>query len=159
SEIRTALLPCSANRTAVSVEFLVPRTGHDLAAIGARYAGIYKRLWDQDEAMMMRRDRIIEARRRTRSANPRGRTLGRESEVRARAPLIVRFGGEPFRIVDLEGELLAHAVTCPHWLGPLDQAAVVDGCVRCPWHGYRFDVRTGLSADGRNLSLPRPPRI
>ena len=34
-------------------------------------------------------------------------------------------------------------------LGPLEEAAVEDGCVRCPWHGYRFDLRTGAC-----LALP-----
>jgi nitrite reductase/ring-hydroxylating ferredoxin subunit len=33
---------------------------------------------------------------------------------------------------------------CPHFGGPLDDAPVDDrGIVTCPWHGYRFDVRTG----------------
>jgi nitrite reductase/ring-hydroxylating ferredoxin subunit len=31
--------------------------------------------------------------------------------------------------------------------------------VRCPWHDYAFDVRTGQSADGRNLSLATPPSL
>ena len=55
--------------------------------------------------------------------------------------------------------LMAYAATCPHWLGPLDATPVVDGCVRCPWHGYRFDVRSGGSADGRGLRLATPPRV
>jgi nitrite reductase/ring-hydroxylating ferredoxin subunit len=36
---------------------------------------------------------------------------------------------------------------------------VQDGCVRCPWHDYVFDIRTGESADGRNLALATPPKI
>ena len=46
-----------------------------------------------------------------------------------------------------------------HWLGPLEDAAVHDGCITCPWHGYRFDVRTGASADGRGLRLGAAPRV
>jgi nitrite reductase/ring-hydroxylating ferredoxin subunit len=108
---------------------------------------------------MMRRERVLARRRRSRGRNPRSKVLGLIADVRARVPLVVEFGGEPFRIVELEGRLVAHAATCPHWLGPLDQAMVVDGCIRCPWHGYRFDVRTGASADGRGLSLPRAPEV
>jgi nitrite reductase/ring-hydroxylating ferredoxin subunit len=44
-------------------------------------------------------------------------------------------------------------------LGPLGDARVVDGCVECPWHGYRFDMRTGRSADGRGLRLATVGRI
>ncbi len=56
------------------------------------------------------------------------------------------------RTVVIGGVTLRHATVCPHLGGPLD-GPVVDGCVTCPWHGYRFDVRTGCSADGRRLSL------
>jgi nitrite reductase/ring-hydroxylating ferredoxin subunit len=32
---------------------------------------------------------------------------------------------------------------CPHLEGPLFQGSVADGCVTCPWHYWRFDLRTG----------------
>lgn len=80
--------------------------------------------------------------------------------VAAVAPgLVFTFGRERFRLDELDGILVAHGVTCPHWLGPLDTVPVVDGCVRCPWHGYAFDVATGRSADGRDLRLARAPSV
>jgi nitrite reductase/ring-hydroxylating ferredoxin subunit len=30
---------------------------------------------------------------------------------------------------------------------------VVDGVIQCPWHGYRFDVRTGANLDGHPCRL------
>jgi nitrite reductase/ring-hydroxylating ferredoxin subunit len=54
---------------------------------------------------------------------------------------------------------VAHATLCPHRLGPLHECAVEDGALRCPWHGYRFDVRTGESLSGRRLRLPPAPRV
>jgi nitrite reductase/ring-hydroxylating ferredoxin subunit len=45
-------------------------------------------------------------------------------------------------------------------LAPLaDVEPDADGCITCPWHGYRFDIATGLSADGRGLRLGPCPRI
>ncbi len=36
--------------------------------------------------------------------------------------------------------------TCPHQGGPLGDGDFVDGAtVACPWHGWTFDVRTGLN--------------
>ena len=31
---------------------------------------------------------------------------------------------------------------CPHQGGPLGEGAIENGLLRCPWHGWEFDVRT-----------------
>ena len=63
---------------------------------------------------------------------------------------------EPIEITLLEhaGELLAHAVVCPHQGGPLDEAPLEAGAVVCPWHGYRFDCATGLGPAGQRCRMP-----
>jgi nitrite reductase (NADH) small subunit len=33
--------------------------------------------------------------------------------------------------------------SCPHVGGPLVDGAIHDGCVVCPWHGWRYDLRSG----------------
>lgn len=159
SQIRTRLTALGPHRTAIEVGFYVPETRPErLAVIGARYAEAYARLWDEDEAMMIAREAAL-ARR---AAGPRVSEpllLGPISMLRARLPLMVDLGGERFRMLELDGEIVVHGATCPHWLAPLDDAPVSGGIVRCPWHGYRFDARTGCSADGRALRLARPPRL
>ena len=37
---------------------------------------------------------------------------------------------------------------CAHAGGPLDEGMLVDGCVECPWHGSRFEIRTGRRRRG-----------
>ena len=44
---------------------------------------------------------------------------------------------------------------CTHRGGPLHDGEVVDGCVECPWHGSRFDRRTGAVTAGP-ASAPQP---
>ncbi len=46
--------------------------------------------------------------------------------------------------------------TCPHQGGPLGEGTVEDCVLRCPWHGWAFDARTGASADG-NQDVPAFP--
>jgi thiamine pyrophosphate-dependent acetolactate synthase large subunit-like protein/nitrite reductase/ring-hydroxylating ferredoxin subunit len=36
---------------------------------------------------------------------------------------------------------------CPHQGGPLAEGALEDGLLRCPWHGWGFDTRTGESTE------------
>jgi nitrite reductase/ring-hydroxylating ferredoxin subunit len=159
SEIRTALTQRAAHETDIDVGFHVPETDTArLSWIGARYIETYRRLWDEDEAMMRGRERAL--RRRRPRTTARRRRLGGLAEVRARLPLLVTFGGERFRVVELDGALVAHGADCPHWLGPLDQAPLErGGVVRCPWHGYAFDVASGRSCDGRGLRLAEAPRV
>jgi nitrite reductase/ring-hydroxylating ferredoxin subunit len=161
TEIWTTLTPDGDSRgTRVEVEFLVPGIAPERApAIGEGYVRLYTRLWDEDEGMIVRRETLLGGARAARARSRAPVSLGPVEALRARLPAIVRFDGLPFRVVEVEGKLFAHATLCPHLLGPLDSAEVEDGCVRCPWHGYRFDVRTGASAEGRRLRLAPAPRV
>ena len=64
-----------------------------------------------------------------------------------------------YRVVKIDGALFAHATTCPHMLGPLQDATLEDGQVQCPWHGFRFDVRTGQCVSGQRCRLAPAPEI
>jgi nitrite reductase/ring-hydroxylating ferredoxin subunit len=48
-------------------------------------------------------------------------------------------------LFNVDGTFHAIDDTCPHQGGPLGEG-FLDGCVvTCPWHGWRFDVTTGVS--------------
>lgn len=159
TEIWTRLAP-RGDVTDIEVEFLVPDVAPERAdAIGSAYTKLYAGLWDEDEGMMQERERQLALRAGAALPGPREIDLGEDDQVRARAPFSVEVGGRSFRVVEVAGELLAHSTVCPHRLGPLGDIPIEDGCVRCPWHGYRFDVRTGRSSDGRRLRLAPAPRM
>jgi nitrite reductase/ring-hydroxylating ferredoxin subunit len=158
TEIWTRLQPLAADRTRIEVEFLLPGIPPARReALGRAYLQLYTLLWDQDQAMMSRRAAQLAA--RTEPALAGSVPLGPLEALRARLPVLLKLGGRGFRVVEIEGELFAYAAECPHRRGPLEDAALEAGCVRCPWHGYRFDVRTGRSADGRRLRLAPAPRV
>ena len=158
TEIWTLLATRDADRTAVEVRFYLPRTDpQKLAELGEAYRLAYTRLWDADERMMRRREALSGW-----SARPLRRPvpLGPIAELRPRLPLTLEIDGTPLRILTLEdGEIVAHSTVCPHWRGPLDACLPQLGILRCPWHGYRFDLRTGLSADGRSYRLVPAVRV
>jgi nitrite reductase/ring-hydroxylating ferredoxin subunit len=162
TEIWTHLDPQAVDRTTIRVEFCVqPLPEQKLRALGKNYVLLYTTLWSQDESMMQARELALrETSAASRNlADPDPIALGPQALLRERLPVAIEFAGEWFRIVEVEGELLAHGLRCPHLLGPLDQCDLVDGRIICPWHGYAYDVSTGRSADGRGLRLAQAPRI
>ena len=62
---------------------------------------------------------------------------------------------EGLRVVvfNVDGEFAAVDSRCPHLGGPLEEGTLEDGIVRCPWHGWKFDPRTGRSPLNPEASL------
>jgi nitrite reductase/ring-hydroxylating ferredoxin subunit len=157
TEIVTRLATPDAAHTDVSVAFHVPgASGRAREAVGRGYVQLYARLWDQDEAMLMRRTALLagEAPGPPRPGARAPLALGPVDALRARLPLRVDVGGDAFRVLAHEGRLLAHPLVCPHQGGPLDDARVEAGAVVCPWHGYRFDCATGRGPAGQRCRMP-----
>jgi nitrite reductase/ring-hydroxylating ferredoxin subunit len=174
TEILTTLDPIAPRATAITVAFAVPGIEPSLvSAVGDAYVRAYTRLWDEDEAMMRRRQTIVERPkpRPASSATADVVRLGPLDALRARLPLVIDLPGRRVRLVavdgdglgdgvgDVVGDIMAHDTICPHLGGPLDDAPVEDGCVRCPWHGYRFVVRSGENADARACRLAPAARV
>jgi nitrite reductase/ring-hydroxylating ferredoxin subunit len=63
-------------------------------------------------------------------------------------PGSVRRAG-PWAVGNRDGELFAVSRRCRHQLADLSQGSVdADGCLVCPWHQSRYDVRTGEMVSG-----------
>ena len=87
--------------------------------------------------------------------------VAKASEVVPGAMKLVRVAGREIGIFNLNGEYFALSNRCPHAGGPLCSGKIVglvqsDGpgnyrlsrrqeFLRCPWHGWEFDIRTGQS--------------
>ena len=57
-------------------------------------------------------------------------------------------GDVPVALFNVAGTVYAIDNVCPHAGGPLSHGVRSGPCgefVTCPWHGWRFDVRTGQS--------------
>jgi nitrite reductase/ring-hydroxylating ferredoxin subunit len=159
-EIWTHVDARGERETRVEVEFLVPGLPPGGASkIGEHFVALYTRLWDEDEAMMVRRAEQLAARRARAAGERAALALGTLADLKSRLPLVVEHAGERFRIVEHAGRLVAHAAVCPHRLGPLEEAPVRDGRVVCPWHGYAFDVASGRECSGRRLRLAAAPHV
>lgn len=82
--------------------------------------------------------------------------LGALAEFPVGSPVRRAVGEVPVVVVrEADGELRALADRCAHQAGPLSEGEVVDGCLRCPWHGSMFRLADGWNVRGPATS-PQP---
>jgi len=118
------IVPTATDACRMSFRFFAPDTPEtDRTAAGAFYVALFDRLVDEDEPKMMYRARAL---REGPSAH------------RARRAVVLR-----------DGSTHAVPLVCPHQGLPLDCEPDEAGIMQCPWHGYRFDVRTGVCISGQ----------
>ena len=90
---------------------------------------------------------------------------------------VVEIAGRSIGVFNVNGEYFALRNRCPHQGGPLCEGTLgawiasdvpgeyalsrVDEMLRCPWHGWEFDLRTGQSwwAPERRRVRPYPVSV
>jgi len=161
TEILTRLEPREKWKTQIIVEFHVPGVPAAMvSSVGAAYTRLYAHLWGEDEAMMIRRQALLDtAPPRAADVKPLRILLGPVAALRRRVPFLVEANGDTLRVVELNGEVVAHSTTCPHRGGPLHDVPLEDGCLTCPWHGYRYDVGSGKNLSGHACHLAAALRL
>ncbi len=87
--------------------------------------------------------------------------VARADEIAPGQRLIVNLEGRSIGVFNIGGELVAIRNSCPHQGGPLCEGVLTGlakpsqpgeyryerrgEIVRCPWHGWEFDLRSGQS--------------
>lgn len=61
--------------------------------------------------------------------------------------MVVELKGNRIALFNINGEFYAIDNTCPHRGGPLGEGYCdpTNMTVQCPWHGWTFNVQTGVS--------------
>ena len=161
TEIWTHAFSLAERSTLVVVDFFVPGA-QESAVIRLRdyYYRLYAQLYDEDVAMMTVRQTELD---RIRAGQPSGKAtrvvIGEIAELHAQLPLETEFAGMLFKIIELDGKLVAFSARCAHLMGPLGEGRIENGVVECPWHGYRFDIRSGQCISGGACSLAPAPTV
>lgn len=118
------IVPTGPECCKMSFRFFVPDSPKtDRGAAGDFYVKLFNRLVDEDEPKMIYRSRAL------RDGPP---------AHKARRTVTLQDGSE-------------HSVplVCPHQGLPLDCEPDAAGIIQCPWHGFRFDVRSGKCVSGQ----------
>ncbi len=65
------------------------------------------------------------------------------SDIQPGTMRYVEVDGLPIALANVGGTIYAFGDACRHEGGPLSAVALIGDTVTCPWHGWRYDVRTG----------------
>ncbi len=57
--------------------------------------------------------------------------------------------GQVLAIFRSDGRLFAMDGMCAHQGGPIAQGEVQHGCVTCPWHGWQYELDSGIQTINR----------
>lgn len=57
---------------------------------------------------------------------------------------LVSVNGQDVLLINVKGEIFAVENECPHQGALMESGLVKDGCLSCPRHGYRFDLKSGV---------------
>jgi nitrite reductase/ring-hydroxylating ferredoxin subunit len=125
------ITPGEGDACTMHLRFFVPdRPDLDRAAAGTFYAAMWTQLIDEDEPKMIHRARALRE----------GAKLYREQR----------------QVTLTDGSICNVPLICPHKGLPLTAEPDHDGVLTCPWHGYRFDVRTGQCLSGQIRGWVKP---
>ncbi len=158
AEIWTYCIERGVREIEIFIDFFVPGVPEEAREkVGRAYARAYEVLYDEDVDMMVQRHRALDERVEGISRQTTEVCLGEAAKLDL--PSTVRFAGRALIVDCVDGEYVVYPARCPHMLAPLDGVALEGFELRCPWHSYRFDVRTGKCLTGQACQLKAPVRV
>ena len=105
-------------------------------------------------------------------------TIGTVEELEQNGRLLAEIKGRELGVFRVDGEYHAVLNWCPHQAGPICKGSLTgrqtatfdrdsletefewtseDGVLVCPWHGWEFDLETGLNLTRDDVFLPSFP--
>lgn len=67
--------------------------------------------------------------------------------------MVVVVNGTRIALFNCDGSFYAIKGTCPHMGGELGEGLLQGEVVTCPWHGWRFNVRTGKNPEAEVVAV------
>lgn len=75
-------------------------------------------------------------------------TVAQTEDLKPGASTCVEINEREVGLFNVDGQIYAVDDLCTHSGGPLSEGDVEDGCVTCPWHAARFNLKTGEAMEG-----------
>ena len=139
SEIWTSLEAVDEKATDIEVSFYFSGVLEEkVGQLSEAMLRLYTRLWDEDESMMRERQRRL----KNRSGRAQEKIVGEVADLKSDLHITFEFDRQQYEL-RFERSWRLRPLICSHLLGPFEPSEQSDSIVRCPWHGYQFDVESG----------------
>jgi nitrite reductase (NADH) small subunit/3-phenylpropionate/trans-cinnamate dioxygenase ferredoxin subunit len=86
---------------------------------------------------------------------PKTIPVAKLSDVKPGECLAAKAGKITVALCNVNGTIHALDNTCPHAGGPLGEGFLDGDCVECPWHGWRYNVKTGERPENPEFKVDR----
>ena len=83
--------------------------------------------------------------------------VAKKSEIPEDTGKLVMVNGREVGLFKVNGKVHAIYSVCPHQGGPLDEGGLDGAVVMCPWHGWQFNVTTGVCDFNPAIKVPTFP--
>ena len=80
-------------------------------------------------------------------------TVAKRSDLAPGSCMSVEADGIGVALFNVDGTFYALDNTCPHAGGPLGEGRLEGDLVVCPWHGWRYHVKTGLRPENPDFAV------
>lgn len=74
-------------------------------------------------------------------------------ELRENRRKVISIGNDQIALFYFEGKVYAINNICAHKGGPLDEGKLDDEEVICPWHGFMYNIKTGVCLNHPGFSV------
>src|SRR5262245_2151121 len=77
------------------------------------------------------------------------------ADIAAGQGMTANVNGKEIAVFNHRGTFYAIDNTCKHQGGPLGEGELEGTVVTCPWHGWTYDITTGVSPDDPECAVDR----
>ncbi len=83
--------------------------------------------------------------------------VAKQQDIPLGSGVISEVQGRSIAIFNVAGKFYAIGNHCPHRGGPLGEGELKGPVVTCPWHGWTFNVVTGMHPENQRIKVPVYP--
>jgi nitrite reductase/ring-hydroxylating ferredoxin subunit len=86
-------------------------------------------------------------------------TVAKTTELTVGAGIVAEVNGKSLAVFNIDGTFHVIDNTCIHRGGPLGEGDLEGEVVTCPWHGWEYNVKTGVSVNNPSACVASYPVV